>query len=68
MSTNKGGPKASAGGMPKLFYHEGLRNTGKNMRTANCAGMSSLAAKSSQIASDKTTAICSVLYGEYTCR
>lgn len=68
MSTNKRGPKASTGGMPKLFYHEGLRNTEKNMRTANCAGMSSLAAKSSQTASDKTTAICPVLFWEYTCR
>lgn len=40
----------------------------KNMRTANCARMSSLAAKSSQTASDKTVAICSVLFWDFTRR
>lgn len=68
MSTNKAGPKASAGGMPKPFYHEGLWNTEKNMSTANSAGMSTLAAKSSQTASDKTTAIAAVLFREYIWR
>lgn len=40
----KRGPKAPAGRMPKPFYHEGLWKAEENMRSANCAGMSSLTA------------------------
>lgn len=39
---------------------------GKNMRSANCAGMSSLLARSSQRASDKSTAIYFALFRDYT--
>lgn len=44
----------------------GASETQKNTRTANCAGMSSLAAKGSQAASDKTMAICSALFWDHT--